>query len=523
MHTTDPHTHNLTVIDWKARALIAESALAEKSARVDYLEAQLRLQRAQKFGSSSERTVSGQQLLDLGGIFNEAEATADPQAPESDLTHVRPHKRKKKKRHRDELLSGLPENIIHHQLSEEERVCSCCGHQRQVIREEISRELHVVPAQFSVDVHVTSVYGPCHCENQTTPIITASRPQRPSPNSIASPSAIAYTMDQKFTMGIPLYRQEQQWKRNGVDISRQTLSNWVVGNALMWLFPIWLLMKQYLLKQDIIKADETTIAVINVAGEIVRSKSYMWLYRSSGRAGPEIILLDYQPTRQGVHPANFLTGFKGYLQTDGYIGYDQVNDVIRLGCWSHGRRGFTDAIKAAGGELKAPRAVEGREFCNRLFELERDWALCSPQERYELRLLHSKPLLDDFLSWLQETKDQSSSQTYLGRAVKYCLNQWTYLTNFLLDGRLDIDNNASERSIKSYVISRKNFLFCQTEKGAQASAITFSIIESAKANGLKPFQYLEHLLTNLPNATTKQLDEFLPWSKSIPDHCRSSK
>lgn len=525
MKTLGGQPQDIALIDWKARALAAEAALAEKSARVEYLEAQLRLQTAKRFGSSSEKTVHGQELLKFG-IFNEAEATAEPLAPEPDLSDVKPHKRRKSKRRREDLFEGLPETIIRHELHGEELLCSCCGHERHVIREEISKELRVVPAQYSIDVHIQCVYGCRYCEQHgdegTSPVVTAPRPQRPYPNSIASPSAIAFTMDQKYSMGIPLYRQEQQWLRSGVKISRQTLSNWVVDNAHRWLDPLWQRMKEYLKQLDIIQADETTIQVLQEDGKTAQSKSYMWLYRS-GRAGPGIVLLEYQPSRQGAHPKDFLEGFKGYLQTDGYAGYKQVENVIRVGCWSHARRGYTDAITAAGGEAKAPRATEGKSYCDRLFKLERKWAKLSFSERYQQRLLHSKPLLEEFLVWLQETKAQSMSQTYLGKAVAYCLNQWEYLNNFLLDGRLEIDNNASERSIKPYVICRKNFLFCQTANGAEASAITFSIIESAKANGLKPFEYLEYVLTNLPNVTSKQLDEFLPWSESIPDHCRNLK
>lgn len=524
MSTAANHANPTTEIDWKARALAAEAAVAEHAARVEYLEAQLRLHRAKRFGSSSEKTAPGQLRL-FDGIFNEAEATAEPFSPEPDLSVVNTPKRKRRKRLREELFEGLPERVIEHRLSPEELACSCCGHERHVVREERSKELRVIPAQFSVDIHVQYVYGCRHCEHHgdgdTSPITLAPRPKRPYPKSVASPSAIAFTMDQKYTMGIPLYRQEQQWHRSGVQISRQTLSNWVVDNANWWLAPLWQRMKETLLQQDIILADETTVRVLHEDGKTTPSKAYMWLYRS-GRDAPGLVLLEYQPSRQGAHPRNFLEGFRGYLQTDAYSGYNQVEHVTRIGCWSHARRGFTEAIQAAGGAAKAPRAREGKVYCDRLFQLEAGWATLSFPERYQQRLIHSTPVLEAFLGWLHETEAQSMPKTYLGKAVFYCLHQWQYLNNFLLDGRLDIDNNASERSIKPYVISRKNFLFCQTPKGAKASAITFSLIESAKANGLKPFDYLEHIFQHMPNATTSQLDDFLPWSRSIPAHCRNS-
>lgn len=232
------------------------------------------------------------------------------------------------------------------------------------------------------------------------------------------------------------------------------------------------------------------------------------------------MLFEYQPTRSGEHPKEFLKGFKGYLVTDAYGGYNGIPDVTRVGCWAHARRGFDEAIKAAGKRSKAPQAAEGLKFCNDLFDIENALEDVDPKERYARRLLRSKPVLDAFLAWLEKTREECVKQSHLGKAVEYCLNHWKELNNFLLDGRLELSNNRSERSIKPFVIGRKNFLFCITPRGAKASATTYSIVESAKENGLKPFEYLIYLFTELPNATTKALDEFLPWSESLPDNCR---
>lgn len=194
-----------------------------------------------------------------------------------------------------------------------------------------------------------------------------------------------------------------------------------------------------------------------------------------------------------------------------------------MGCWAHARRGFSDAIKASGGKSKNPKAPEGLGFCNQLFEIEQDLTNLIPTERHEERLRRSEPVLEAFLAWLHKTKEESLPQSHLGKAIQYCLNQWTPLNAFLLDGRLEIDNNRSERSIKPFVISRRDFLFCITPRGARASAVTFSLTESAKENDLKPFEYLEYLLKELPNASTDDLDKFMPWSQSIPQHCRTPK
>lgn len=400
-------------------------------------------------------------------------------------------------------------------------VCSCCGNQRHVIRQEVTRELAVVPPQFSVNVHVQDVCGCRHCESNgdgsEQVIVTAPKPNRAFPGSIASPSVVAHVIEEKYVMGVPLYRQEKQWVRRGVLLSRQNMANWVVHASQNWFKPIYDRMKETLLKQDIIMADETSIQVLREDGKAPESKSFMWVYRS-GRYGPSMVLYEYQPSRAQDHPKEFLRGFKGYLTTDGYAAYTNLPDVTNTGCWAHARRKFDEAIKASGGKKKNPKALEGLEFINDLYDVERDLKDHEPQSRYEERLLQSKPLLEAFLAWLQTTSQESLPQTHLGKAINYCLKQWKPLNTFLLDGRLEIDNNRTERSIKAFVIARKNFLFCVAPYSAKASAITFSLVESAKENGLKPFEYLKYLLEELPNATTQELDKYMPWSEDIPEY-----
>jgi transposase len=282
--------------------------------------------------------------------------------------------------------------------------------------------------------------------------------------------------------------------------------------------PIYDAMKVELLKQTIIHADETSVQVLAEEGKKAESQSFMWLYRS-GRYGPGIVLYEYQPSRAREHPLKFLNGFKGYLASDGYAGYNGIPDVINVGCWAHCRRGFDEAGKGA----KNSKAIKGLKFCNQLYAIERELATCQPEKRYEERLRRSKPVLEAFLAWLRVTYEICVPESHLGKAIQYCLNQWESLNNFLLDGRLEIDNNRAERSIKPFVIGRKNFLFCITPRGANASAVTYSVIESAKENGLKPNEYLEYLLERLPNATSQDLAKFLPWSEEIPEYCRTLK
>jgi transposase len=521
-----PETPTTTESMWEQRALEAETKLADVLSEMEYLKEQIRVLQHKRFGSSSEKTkgITDQMRL-FDSMFNEVEATAEPFAPEPDLITVPEHKRKKKIK-RGSSLEGLPEETVEYHLPEEEMVCSCCGTTRHVINQEITKELVAVPAQLFVRAHVRNVYGCRSCEangDGSQPVVVkAPKPNRAFPGSIASPSVVAHIIDEKYVMGVPLYRQEQQWLRRGVGLSRQNMSNWVQYAAQNWFQPIYDKMRETLLAESVIMADETSIQVLKEDGKAAESKSFMWVYRS-GRYGPGIVLYEYQPSRAREHPKLFLQGFKGYLQSDGYAGYTGLPDVTNVGCWAHARRGFDEAIKAAGGKSKSPKALEGLDFCRQLYRIEKNLDDKTPEQRYEERLLRSKPVLQAFLAWLNTTKEESLPKTHLGKAITYCLNQWGPLNAFLLDGRLEIDNNRTERSIRPFVIARKNFLFCDTPGGAKSSAITFSIIESAKENGLKPYDYIEYLLEELPNASTKDLDKYMPWSDSIPEQCRSPK
>lgn len=286
-------------------------------------------------------------------------------------------------------------------------------------------------------------------------------------------------------------------------------------------------MRKELLKQEVLHADETTLQVLNEEGRKANSNSCMWLYRSGREAAP-IVLYEYQTTRSSSHPKRFLKGFNGYLHTDGYKGYHSLPpDIIIVGCFAHLRRKFDECLKSLSKEEQAgSKAWEGLEFCNRLFEVERNLTDCTKEDRYKKRLELSKPILDAFLSWLKNlsASDNVAPKYALGTAVNYALEQWPYLQNYLLDGRLEISNNRAERSIRPFVIGRGNWLFCNTPKGAKASAVIYSIIETAKENNLKPINYLTYLFEKLSNMDFKNNPEILinllPWSNNLLENCR---
>ncbi|MBC7075955.1 MAG: IS66 family transposase [Syntrophomonadaceae bacterium] len=506
------------------KILTLEQQIAELNAKLKWYEEQFRLSRQRQFGVSSEKSDPEQISL-----FNEAEDIANPAVEEPTVETITYQRKEKQAGQREKKLADLPVETIEYRLSEHEQICPCCQGKLHEMSTQVRQELKIIPAQIKVVKHVQYIYAcrQCEKENITTPIIKAEMPMPILPGSLASPSLVAYIMDQKYTNSLPLYRQEQQFSRLGIELSRQTMANWLLAAADPWLKIIYDRMHEHLLKRDILHVDETTLQVLKEPGRSAKSKSYMWLYRT-GRDGPPIVLYDYQTTRASKHPDNFLSGFKGYLQTDGYSGYGKLTGVTLVGCWAHARRKFTEALKAlpTAQKDKPVAAKVGLNYCNRLFAIERQLKDKSVKERYEKRLELAKPILDEFHIWLKKQRQQTLPKSAFGQAIAYCLNQWDDLSHFLLDGRLEIDNNRAERSIKPFVIGRKNFLFSNTPRGARSSAIIYSIIETAKENNLKPYNYLMYLFEQLPNVNTNDvavINSLLPWSDTLPEECRMSK
>jgi len=358
-----------------------------------------------------------------------------------------------------------------------------------------------------------------------TPVVTAPMPAPALPGSLASPSMLAHVIHQKYVNSLPLYRQEEQFRQWGIDLSRQTMANWLIAASERWLVPLYDLFHAKLLEQDHVHADETTLQVLREPGRSAQAKSYLWLYRTGRGAALDVVLYDYRTGRGSEHPEAFLAGFRGYLQTDGYSGYAKLKGVTQLGCWAHARRKFHEAVQAAPPAQRAQTAAaEGLALCNALFEVERRLKEATAEERHAARLKESRPILDRMAAWLESQRARVLPKGLLGTAITYCTNQWPKLTVFLQDGRLEIDNNRSERAIKPTVIGRKNFLFSNTPRGAKASAVLYSIVETAKANRLKPEVYLQYLFEQLPQLPNLQdaaaLEKLAPWSPVLPITCR---
>jgi len=502
---------------------ILKSEVVELKALVKFYEGQFKLYRHRQFGASSEKSVyDGTQM----NIFNEAEATANGNITEPELIEIEKHYRKRQRLVNDRLPDDIPIETIVHELPIEEQICPECGGELHAIGSEARRELKIIPAQVKIIEHIRKVYGCRDCEKDEcgNPILKTPIDNPVIKGSFASPEAIAYIMTQKFIMGSPLYRQEKEWNRLGIALSRQTMSNWLLKATEDWLEPIYNGLKEMLCSRSVIHADETTLQVLREPDKTPQSKSYMWLYRSGGDAVHPIVLYEYQPDRKAKRPAEFLKDFKGYLHTDGYDGYHNLpNEITIVGCWAHVRRKWDEALKILPEkEREESNTLRGKRYCDRLFELERSFADLAADERHKKRQEFSKPLIEEFFAWLEYL--DPIPKTPIGIAAHYTLSQRKYLQNYILDGRLEISNNRAERSIKPFVIDRKNFLFANTPRGAKASAIMFSLIETAKENGLNPFNYLAYIFRNAPNWDIRNsidyLDMLMP--HSVPDICKVS-
>ena len=499
-------------LNWPDILAKKDARIAELEALVKYYEEQFRLYKHRQYGTSSEKSMAPGQL----SFFDEVENAADTGQREPEEEQIA-YTRRKRKGKREDDLSGLPVETIQHVLPETERVCPECGGALRVCGHNIRRELEIIPAQAKVVEHDQEVYTCRNCEkyNDHVPMVKAPMPEPVIKGSLASPSAVAHIMTQKYVMCAPLYRQEQNWKRQGVALSRQTMANWVIRCAEDWLEPLYERMRTKLLSREVLHVDETRVQVLHEPGKTPQSNSYMWLYRTSGDTDRHMILFEYQPGRSGEYPKRFLGDFKGILHTDGYAGYHTLSGVTVVGCWVHMRRKFEDALKAAGPETTAHDAIRR---IGALFHLEDMWSGLPPDKRHEKRLEESKPLAEAFFTWLETLKVLPKS--VLGAAVDYALGQHPWLMNFYLDSRTELSNNRAENAVRPFTVGRKNWLFCNTVKGARASSVVYSIIETAKANGLKPFEYLTFLFETIPTTTTSQLDALLPWGELVPEYCR---
>ncbi len=509
-----------------AEVAVLEETILKQKAEIDELKRKLEhmneifanAQRA-RFGQSSEQKnyVLGKDQLSL---FNEAESSQDHKAeePKPNTIFVEAHERKKK-RSQTEMLNNLPEEEVLLEIPEGQLVCGKCGGKMKPIGKKFLRhEMQIVPKQIKLLAYYAVTYACDSCEKDTglAHIVSVKPPIPLMKHSLASPSTVAYIMTQKYVDGLPLARQEKIWAREGVSLSRATMANWVIQCSEVWLKPLYRHMKQELLTHSVIHADETVVQVLKEDGKPATSESRMWLYASAALLRHQVRLFEYQPDRSGKRPESFLKGFEGALVTDGYAGYNQVQKVTHCGCWAHASRKWREAMPD-GATVKTSKAAIGFRYCNQLFAEERKCVLYKPEYRKEYRQGKELPLLEEYFAWLNTVHPEKGSK--LEEAVRYSINQKQQLCAFLDKVEVPISNNLAENAIRPFTMGRKNWLFCDTPKGAKASAIVYSLVESAKANGIEPFAYLQHVLVQLPylgkSPSHEELETLMPWAPDI--------
>ena len=506
-----------------------KAQLSEANQKLSWLMEQLSSSHRKQYGISSEKTIYDCKNVQLTYEMEEPQglvvvhgAEQEPEIQEASSRN-RPKKRGEMS---TRLPADMPVEVIECVLPEEEMVNSNGERLHPIGKELVRRELKITPAKATiVEIWRTSYTSrESELNAEVVPIIKAPLPPQMIKGSMCSPETAAHLIYQKCVMGAPIYRQWQDWKRQGVPIEKQTMINWVIRCSEEYFEPIYERLHRRLLREELINSDGTTFQVLREPGKSPQSESCIWQYRTGADAVSPIILFDYQPDKRQERPKDFLKGFRGYLTTDGNPSYHGLpEDIVLTGCFAHARSKFSDALRCLKeDERPGSLALTGKGFCDKIFGIERDIKDNTFDERHKIRNEKAVPILNDFHAWLKLAELHVSTKSKIGKAVGYALNQWEYLTRYLLDGRIECSNNLAERSFKTLVINRKNFLFATSVAGGRATAVLHSITETAKESRLDPFKYMVHVLRSAAGANIREddglLEKLLP--ENAPESCK---
>lgn len=506
---------------------------------IEKLIEQVRLANQHRFGRHTETLSSIEGQL---SFFDEADAMYNAAVPEPEADDVIPPnpKKKKTKGQRETDLKDFPEEIIPAHTVSAEVLDSFYGKGcwRQLPSETYKRLRHE-PESFTVEIHTVDVFVGTDGEHQDE-FLRGNRPKDLFRNSIATPSLLASILNVKYVNSAPLNRIEQEFQRNGVRISRQTMANWIIGSSQRYFAPLVERMRQELLKLPVTQSDETPTQVIH-DDRGPGSKSYMWVHRS-GEFSKEkpIVIYEYQKGRNHELPLAFYQDYKGILVTDSLEQYHLIEkklpELTNANCWAHARRDYADAIKAADKSnpdaVKRSAAYQALSRISQIYKLEGVLKNLPPEERLKERQNNIKPLVEEYFAWVKKQLEDGTvpPKSKTADGLRYSVNQEKYLKVFLTDGNVPIDNSASERSIRTFCIGKKNWMFHDSVMGAQASAVIYSISETAKLNNLRLYYYFRHLLTELPKLYDDNekidpagLEHLLPWAEELPDECRKMR
>lgn len=469
------------------------------------------------FGVKSEKMPCSVEQLSL---FDEAEQECEPELLE-EITYKRAKKKQKG------TLEIKLDNLKHvkevYDIDEKDRICDICGTKMHRVGEEFVRhEVVYEPAKLYVKDIYRKTYECRNCRKRGKVVmLKAGTPAPVIPHSFTSPSVLSQVITDKFVNHMPLYRQEAEWKRLGLDLSRTTMANWLIIASREYFIPIVNRMHEILVEEKYLHADETPIQVLNEPGKPATSKSYMWVYSSIRESSKPIRIFEYKPDRKAENPQKFLEDFNGTLISDGYGSYNNIEGAVNAYCWAHARRKFYEALPADMKDASDTLAYTGLKKIAKLFAIEKEIDTFPPEDKVKIRQEKSKPLVDEFFSWCADAQNKSLTRSKIGKAIQYALNLEKGLRVYLDDGLVPMTNSLNERNIRPFTVSRKNWLFSASTKGADASASIFSLIETAKANRLSPFDYIEYILEIMPQIDIIQhpekIDWFMPWSEQIKE------
>ncbi|TVZ39053.1 transposase [Alteromonadaceae bacterium 2753L.S.0a.02] len=487
--------------------ILLREQLASRDEQITVLNEKIKYLLNKRFAPSSEKSSPDQM-----GLFNEAEEALVDEAEhtEPETTTVKSHTRSRKPR--ISIPDSLPREDIIHDLPESEKVCPHDGSALKNIGSEDHEQLEIIPAKIQVIRHKRLKYAcPC-CDNH---IVTARKPKQAIEKSIASASLLAYIATQKYADALPLYRQREMFKRIGIELDRTNMANWMVkcGELVQ---PLINLLADHLHSQPCLHVDETTLQVLDEPGKTAQSKSYMWVITNTGHE--PACVFHYADTRSQQVPLNLLSPENNAIMVDGYEGYQKActdYEITRLGCWAHARRKFKDA-QALQKRGKTGKADQALAYIQKLYSIEKKTKDDPPDKRYEARQNQAKPIVEKLKTWAEKSLQTVAPKTKIGEALVYLHNQWERLTCYLEDGNYPIDNNAAERAIRPFTIGRKNWMFSKSQAGAKASANLYSLIETAKANNLNAYDYLQLIFKELPNVrSAEQVEALLPWNAEL--------
>ena len=497
------------IVDIEQENLLLRKTIADKDHHIKILEEYILSLKQKQFGSLSEKLSPTQAEL-----FDEADGdtaeieTEQNSSSSSNTIEIPAHTRSTKRR--VSIPADIPRVDIIHDLPDDQKICPHDGAALKRIGSETHEQLDIIPATIQALNHIRYKYAcPC-CEKY---LITATKPAQPIEKSIASPGLLAYITTQKYVDALPLYRQVEIFKRIGIEMDRSTLASWMVKCGQL-VQPLINFIHEKILEQAFLHMDETVVQVLSEPNKTAQSNSYMWVLRST-LPKESAVLFRYEPTRSGDVAKELLRDFTGALMVDGYEGYNAAcvkNGITHLGCWAHARRKFIEAQKVQP-KGKTGKADQALAYIQQLYRVEQSISDKTADEKYQARQQQSQPILDKLKHWLDKSLSQVPPKTALGKALYYLDSQWPRLINYVLHGDYPIDNNAAENAIRPFVIGRKNWLFSASQHGATASANLYSLIETAKENGLEPYAYLKRIFTELPNVTTvEQIENLLPWN-----------